>query len=263
MHFPTLSSLSALLLAAAAHVSAHGYIDKMWIDGVEYQGYQPWQDPYYSTPPPRINREFISNYPTEDVTSIDIQCGFMEGNGSRPALLSAPATAGKVISLKWTDWPDSHHGSVATYMARCPADCSTFRPTATDKVWFKIHHEAQRADWTWATDDFMPFFHNGTNYPYNVTIPASLKKGNYILRHEILSLHSAYAYPGIQAYPSCIQLSLKSKGTSSGPTSKISIPGPNYMTPTSPGTVFSIYDGTGSPYTQTTYPIPGPAVWLG
>jgi hypothetical protein len=121
------------VLGLASTVTAHGFVDKLLIDGVEYEGYQPWRDPWTwpyvfpsmhkthesvylktdvfsdSEPPPRIIRPIYSNYPVEDAESIDMQCGGYNNSGSTPAKLHAPVTAGTEIKLWWTDWPDSHH----------------------------------------------------------------------------------------------------------------------------------------------------------
>jgi hypothetical protein len=121
-------------------VSAHGYVSDASIGGVTYTGYLPYSDPYYSTPPERIFRKIPGNGPVEDVTLIDLQCNGYQGSGSEPAPLTAPVPAGSSISLHWTTWPDSHHGPVLTYMAKCPDSCLDYLP-GTDAVWFKIKEE--------------------------------------------------------------------------------------------------------------------------
>lgn len=62
------------------------------------------------------------------------------------------------------------------------------------------------------------------NAGYNYTIPSCLKSGYYLVRHEIIALHSAWAKGGAQFYPSCHQLKLSSEGTVV-PTDLVSIPG--------------------------------------
>lgn len=95
----------------------------------------------------------------------------------------------------------------------------------------------KRSDGTWASDDFI------TGKTYTFTIPKTLVAGNYIVRHEILALHSAYSYPGVQFYPSCFQVTVTGGGSATGPSSKVAFPGA--YTPTTPGIVFDIYQGTG------------------
>ncbi|CAE6539122.1 unnamed protein product [Rhizoctonia solani] len=103
----------------------------------------------------------------------------------------------------------------------------------------------------WAATDIL----KANNWTYSFTIPSSLASGQYIVRHEILALHSAYAYPGIQVYPSCLQINLTGSGSSTGPSSKVSFPGA--YTASTPGIVYDAYQGS------ATYPIPGPTVWTG
>ncbi|CCX07706.1 glycoside hydrolase family 61 protein [Pyronema domesticum] len=242
------ASLPVIATFLAATVSAHGYVSDATIGGTTYTGYLPYSDPYYSVPPQRIFRKIPGNGPVEDVTSVDLQCNGYQNSGSAPAPLTATAAAGSTVSLHWTTWPDSHHGPVITYMAKCPGSCTTYSP-GTAAVWFKIKEEGKRSDGTWASDDFI------TGKTYTFTIPKTLVAGNYIVRHEILALHSAYSYPGVQFYPSCFQVTVTGGGSATGPSSKVAFPGA--YTPTTPGIVFDIYQGTGA------YPIPGPAVWSG
>ncbi|KAI5807743.1 glycoside hydrolase family 61 protein F [Peziza echinospora] len=242
----SIAALTAIVLNASG-VFGHGYVQSAVIGGQTYSGYLPYSDPYYSTPPQRIFRKIAGNGPVEDITSIDLQCGGWQNSGSAPAPLQATVPAGSSISLTWTTWPDSHRGPVATYLAKCPNSCTDYVP-GTSAVWFKIHH-AGKTGTTWASDAFI------TNTPYTFTIPGSLKAGNYIVRHELTALHSAWAYPGIQFYPSCFQITVTGGGSATGPSSKVAFPGA--YTPTTPGIVYDIYQGTGA------YTIPGPAPWTG
>ncbi|KAK3324402.1 glycoside hydrolase [Cercophora scortea] len=232
------------LLAAVGLVAAHGYVDNATIGGQFYRFYQPYVDPYMGTLPDRISRSIPGNGPMVDVTSIDIQCN----NGAVPAKLHASAAAGSAVTLRWTLWPDTHMGPVITYMARCPdTGCQNYSPGSA-AVWFKIKEGGRTGtSSTWATN---PLIVAPTSYQY--TIPSCLKKGFYLVRHEIIALHAAYAYPGAQFYPGCHQLNVTGSGTSTGPSSLVAFPGA-YK-----GTDAGItYDA----YKATTYTIPGPAVF--
>ncbi|PGG98974.1 hypothetical protein AJ80_09429 [Polytolypa hystricis UAMH7299] len=230
------STLAAVL--GATVVSAHGYVSKAILDGKEYGGY----DPYMVNPTPqRIFRKIAGNGPVEDLASVDLQCGGWQNSGSAPAPLTAPVTPGQKQTLQWTQWPDSHRGPIITYMARCPGDCASYEP-GTSAVWFKIAEDGKHADGSWAST------------PYTFTIPQNLAPGNYIVRHELWALHSAWDYPGAQAYPSCFQVAVGGNGNGR-PTNLVSFPG-EYNRNT-PGVIYDIYQGTG-PYT-----IPGPPVWTG
>ncbi|KAI8163691.1 Polysaccharide monooxygenase Cel61a [Colletotrichum sp. SAR 10_70] len=243
--------ISACILGlGAALVAGHGYVDNATIGGTYYQFYQPYSDPYYSTPPQRISRAIPGNGPVEDVTSIDIQCnGYTAGgvSGSKPAPLHATAAAGSSVTLKWTLWPDSHVGPVITYMARCPdTGCTSWLP-GTSAVWFKVKEGGRDGTSnTWADTPLMV-----ANSGYQYTIPSCLKPGYYLVRHEIIALHAAYSYPGAQFYPGCHQLQVTGSGTKT-PTSLVAFPGAYKAT--DPGITYDAYKAQ-------TYTIPGPAVF--
>ncbi|KAK7742956.1 hypothetical protein SLS63_000524 [Diaporthe eres] len=241
----------AFLLSFAASVAAHGYVDNGTIGGTSYQFYQPYTDPYYSTPPQRISRAIQGNGPVTDVTYADLQCGgYTDGGivGSQPAALHATAAAGSTSTLYWTLWPDSHVGPVVTYMARCPdAGCQSYQP-GTSAVWFKIAEGGRSGTSnTWGDSSLMVAGNAGVKY----TIPSCLKAGYYLVRHEIIALHSAYAYPGAQFYPGCHQLKVTGGGSTT-PSNLVAFPG--------------AYKGsdagiTYDAYKATTYTVPGPAVF--
>ncbi|GAB1312835.1 hypothetical protein MFIFM68171_03045 [Madurella fahalii] len=245
------------VLTFAAAVSAHGWVDNATIGGQLYQLYQPYEDPYMGEQAPkRISRRITSNGPVEDVISIDLQCGGISAEGiigSAPAPLHADAEAGSVVNLKWTHWPDSHMGPLLTYMARCPdTGCHDWLP-GEEPVWFKIHHEGRHTfDKTWPDDIWAstPLMYYA-NAGYNYTIPSCLKPGYYLVRHEIIALHSAWAKGGAQFYPSCHQLKLSGSGNVV-PTDLVSIPGA--YDADAPNIHFQVW-------APGTYDIPGPEVF--
>ncbi|KAF8597991.1 glycoside hydrolase [Ceratobasidium sp. AG-I] len=242
----------SLVLAAATTVLGHGYVQQVKTSAGTYSGYLPYSDPYYNPVPQRIIRKIPGNGPVEDLSLIDVQCnGWSVGGvvGSAPAPIYATAAAGTSVSLNWTTWPDSHVGPLITYMAKAPSDVTTWVP-GTSAVWFKVAEQGL-VNGKWAATDIL-LANNGI---YSFTIPSTLKAGQYIIRHEILALHSAYSYPGVQVYPSCIQVAVTGAGTKTGPTSLVAFPGA--YTASTPGIVYDAYKG------NTTYPIPGPTVWTG
>ncbi|KAH7374647.1 cellulose-growth-specific protein [Plectosphaerella cucumerina] len=242
--------LSALLPFAPL-VAAHGYVDKGVIGGQTIQFYQPYQDPYINPPPQRISRPVQGNGPIEDLTLIDVQCGGWSAGGiagSQPAALHATAAAGSEVTLYWTQWPDSHVGPAITYMARCPdAGCQNWLP-GSSAVWFKVHQDGLRSGGTWGATPLMA----ANNAGYKFTIPQCLAPGSYLVRHELVALHAAWAYPGAQFYPSCFQVRVTGSGTAR-PSGLVSFPGAYKAT--DPGVVFDVYRGA------TSYPVPGPAVF--
>lgn len=105
-------------------------------------------------------------------------------------------------------------------------------------VWFKVAQTGR----TGTTDVWgaTPFMTAGNAYTY--TIPSCLAAGSYIVRHEIIALHAAYAYPGAQFYPSCHQIQVTGSGTSTGAATKVAIPG--VYTETDPGIVYDAFKAT-------------------
>ncbi|KAH9206444.1 glycosyl hydrolase family 61-domain-containing protein [Leptodontidium sp. 2 PMI_412] len=248
MSFATFSLLAAL---AATTVSAHGYVNNASIGGVEYTGYQPYQDPYTTPLPDRIFRAIQGNGPVEDLTSIDIQCGgYTAGGivGSSPAKLTAgPVAAGSQVDLYWTLWPESHMGPAITYMALCPGgDCSTFVPES-DAVWFKV----QEAGRTGSSDVWASDVIEKAGGFLSYTIPSCLAPGSYLVRHEVIALHAAYAYPGAQFYPSCHQIEVTGSGSTT-PSALVSFPGA--YAAADPGITYDAYKAS-------EYTIPGPALF--
>ncbi|KAF9048957.1 glycoside hydrolase family 61 protein F [Panaeolus papilionaceus] len=246
------SLFSAVLSSLTTLVAGHGYVQEVTLGSAKYTGYLPYQDPYYNPPPQRIIRKVPGNGPVEDLSLIDVQCnGWSSGGvvGSAPAALVGTVAAGSKVSLNWTAWPDSHKGPIITYMARAPSDITKWNP-GTSAVWFKVHEQGKDSSGRWAAAELL-LANKGI---YSFTIPPKLRPGQYIIRHEILALHAAYTYPGVQVYPSCIQVQVTGSGNAF-PSSFVSFPGAYKST--TPGITFDVYQNTGS------YPIPGPAVWTG
>jgi len=68
-----------------------------------------------------------------------------------------------------------------------------------------------------------------------VTIPKSLAPGKYIVRFELLALHSAGQAGGAQFYPQCADIEVTSGGTTKLPAG-VSIPG--FYSEQTPGVVW-------------------------
>ncbi|KAH7308140.1 glycoside hydrolase [Stachybotrys elegans] len=240
-----------LLAAAVTSVSAHGYVDNATIAGQLYTFYQPYSDPYINPPVPRIARSIPGNGPVENVNLVDLQCnGWSAGGqvGSSPAQLHAPVAAGSTVNLRWTLWPDSHVGPSVTYMARCPdAGCQSWQP-GSQAVWFKIQQQGREGtSSSWGASSLMVPGNRGVDY----TIPGCLAPGYYLVRHELIALHSAYSYPGAQFYPGCHQLQVTGGGTTR-PSNLVSFPGA--YSGSDPGIRYDAYR-------PSTYTVPGPAVF--
>jgi cellulase len=131
---------------------------------------------------------------------------------------------------------------------RHAGECTSAK--ASDLKWSKI----SQGGWisgsnpgTWTTDTLI-----ANNFSSSATVPKNLKAGNYVLRHEIIALHTAGSPNGAQAYPQCLNLKVTGSGTVA-PTGGVA--GTALYKSTDPGILFSLY-GTFSGYT-----IPGPALW--
>lgn len=72
------------------------------------------------------------------------------------------------------------------------------------------------------------------------TIPECIEPGFYLVRHEIIALHSAYKYPGAQFYPGCHQLEVSGSGTTT-PSNLVAFPGA--YEPDHPGITYDAYAG--------------------
>jgi hypothetical protein len=102
---------------------------------------------------------------------------------------------------------------------------------------------------TWASDTLI-----ANNNSWTVTIPSSLIAGSYVLRHEIIALHSADQANGAQNYPNCINFQISGKGTAKPAGVKAT----KLYSATSKSIAISIYWPVLKSYT-----IPGPALWKG
>jgi hypothetical protein len=133
--------------------------------------------------------------------------------------------------------------------------CNAYTPSASSTpAWFKVAEDGLHStdpEWlnnVWAVTPLINTPNTGVNY----TIPACLKPGYYLVRHEIIALHSAYSEGSAQFYPGCHQLQVSGSGTKVPAEGLVSFPG-GYDSKDG-GLIFSIYN-------QLPYTIPGPAVF--
>ncbi|GAB1319430.1 hypothetical protein MFIFM68171_09640 [Madurella fahalii] len=248
-----LSNLAAVVLLAATEVAAHGFVQYIDADGVQYQGYDPgfrYRDPAPRVPGWYANNTDIGFVPPQSFRDPDIICHKV----ARPGQEYVNVRAGSNITLQWLTWPESHVGPIIDYLAPCPSSgCADVDKTQLEFV--KIAQQALKpgitpsTDWlkAWVVDDFIQ---NG--FKWVVTIPSDIKSGDYVLRHEIIALHGAWDTNGAQAYPQCINLRVTDGGDTevSGGTSPM-----DFYNAEDPGIHISVYDGL------TTYPYPGPSLW--
>jgi len=154
------------------------------------------------------------------------------------------------VTMEWNTWPSSHKGPVIDYLASCNGACSTVDKTALE--FFKIDEQGLISDTTapgtWASDDLI-----SNNNSWVITIPTGIASGPYVLRHEIIALHSAGSIDGAQNYPQCINLEVTGGG-SDVPAGTL---GEALYKDTDPGISVNIYT------TGLSYVIPGPTLYSG
>ncbi|TFY73556.1 hypothetical protein EWM64_g10456 [Hericium alpestre] len=144
---------------------------------------------YASPVPARVVREIPSDGPVADVSAPDIACN-KGGEAGTP--LVANVTAGSQVTFQWEYWPADHLGPVSTYMTSCNGDCTSF--DASNARWFKLDAEG------YDNGQFASAKLIADNFSWNSTVPAALADGQYLMRHEIIALHST---GDPQYYPSC------------------------------------------------------------
>ncbi|KAK0458273.1 glycosyl hydrolase family 61-domain-containing protein [Desarmillaria tabescens] len=231
-----------LPLFAATYVAAHGYVQKVTIDGTEYTG-----PAVASGSTDGITREVSTQDPIKGATNSDLTCGPGALAGSQVASVNP----GSTVSFLWTGasgsaWPHNV-GPMMTYMTNCgDSSCADFDPTGAE--WFKIE-EAGKTDGTWAQAALM----NGATA--DVTIPSNLAAGNYLIRHEIIALHNAQSEGGAEFYASCTQLKVGGSGTGT-PSSSDLVKLPGAYSDTDPGILIDVYTDS----TNDSYTFPGPSV---
>ncbi|KAJ5987115.1 hypothetical protein N7451_011480 [Penicillium sp. IBT 35674x] len=244
----SLSKISGLILGSAALVAGHGYVSGIVVDDTYYGGYLVTEYPYESDPPELIawsEQETDLGYiDGSEYANSNIICH----KDAQPGALEAPVKAGGSVELQWTTWPTSHHGPVITYMANCNGDCDDVDKTTLE--FFKIDQGGLISDTTepgtWASDKLI-----ANNNSRTVTVPSDIADGNYVLRHEIIALHSAEETNGAQNYPQCINL----KVTGGGSATPSGTLGTALYKNTDPGILINIYTSL------STYDIPGPTLY--
>lgn len=99
---------------------------------------------------------------------------------------------------------------------------------------------------TWTSDELI-----AANFSWTVTIPPDIASGDYVLRHEIVALHSAANKAGAQNYPQRINLKITGSGTAT--------PAGTLGTELYKNTDTSIYVNIWN--ALSSYVIPGPALY--
>lgn len=117
----------------------------------------------------------------------------------------------------------SHKGPISYYLAKVDNAATT---GTSGLKWFKVAHEGLSGG-KWAVDNMIA----GGGWHY-FTMPSCIAPGDYLLRVELIALHSAGTQGGAQFYMECAQIRVTGSGTNTG-SNFVSMPGP--YSPTDPG----------------------------
>ncbi|KAF1928955.1 lytic polysaccharide monooxygenase [Didymella exigua CBS 183.55] len=207
-------------------------------------------------------RTALSNYPIQNVNDANMACN---SNFLQPVSSTVIAVkGGDAVGVLWghviggaqypgdLDQPiaSSHKGPVMFYMAK--VDNAATASTSGLK-WFKVYEDGLDGAGQWGVDRVI-----SSDGWVDFTLPACLAAGDYLLRAEIIALHSAGTQGQAQFYMGCAQLKVSGTGSTS-PSSTVSFPGAYQAT--DPGILVSIYNAQGQPVGNgKPYTIPGPAV---
>jgi cellulase len=246
--YKTITSLGALA-ALAATATAHGTTTGVTIDGAFTDGFK--LDYYYAKQnngkiPDHIGwyAENLDNGFVEPKSfgTADIICHKNASpEGSSDSM--AKVAAGGTVEFHWSTWPESHVGPVITYVAPYTGDIASVKKE--DLKWTKIQANGYE-NGEWAAIKMI-----GQNNTWDVAVPADLKAGKYVFRHEIIALHSAGSLNGAQSYPQCLNIEVTGDGT----TAPEGVAGTSIYKADEDGIIFNAYA------TPIVYNIPGPALF--
>ncbi|KAI0318277.1 glycosyl hydrolase family 61-domain-containing protein [Amylostereum chailletii] len=181
-------------------VHAHGFVHSVAVDdGQSYPGYNPFVDRYADPVPARVVRTIPDDGPVKP-SGPDIACNIGGETGTN---MTADVDAGSEVTFQWSYWPSDHLGPVSTYMTSCNGDCSAF--DASTAFWFKLDAAEGYDNGQFASAKLM-----ADNFSWTSTVPSALAPGQYLMRHEIVALHST---GDPQYYPSCTQVNVHGSGS--------------------------------------------------
>jgi len=126
--------------------------------------------------------------------------------------------------------------------------CLVYLSADNGATWFKIYENGYNT----TTLQFCVITLIANKGLLNITIPADIAPGNYLMRGEIIALHQAENIGGAQPYVDCSELTI----TGGGKATPAGVAIPGAYKDTDPGILFNIYNGF------TSYPIPGPTLYV-
>ncbi|KAK7187326.1 hypothetical protein DPSP01_002459 [Paraphaeosphaeria sporulosa] len=237
-----LSFLPATLLLQ--HAAGHSLFQQLWVNGVDKSN--------------TCVRTPRSNSPVSSVSSNDMRCN---AGGAAGVSGKCAVNAGDTLTVEMHQQPGdrsckneaiggNHYGPVLVYMSKVPdaskADGST--------GWFKVYENGWAAapgnkgaadnDY-WGVKDM-----NKCCGKVDFKVPKDLAPGDYLVRAEVVALHTAQSAGGAQFYMSCYQITVTGSGTLAPATVKI----PGLYGSSDPGIKINIHSAI------TGYTVPGPKV---
>ncbi|KAK4182331.1 glycoside hydrolase [Podospora australis] len=275
-----------LLLAAVSQVHGHGGIFNYTIDGIDYAGHFPWLP---ESTQQTIQRRWWGD-PIRSVSHSFLSCNRGIPLASSTPTLHAPVKPGSTITARFHH-PECPLDLVYPTKPSVPGDEDPPLPLCmgpTEGFWFhttgplvvylascgeRSCHEVDSAKAKWFKIDesgleegYDVFDVNGwkqfqfANEGWNVTLPKNLKRGNYLMRHEIIYIENDPA----QFYPYCAQIQVEGDGEGF-PEEKYFVEFPGGYSAQDPGIAVSglMWSQDRDISLPTNYTIPGPPVWTG
>ncbi|KAF9038664.1 endoglucanase II [Panaeolus papilionaceus] len=142
----------------------------------------------------------------------------------------------------------SHKGPVSAWLAKVDNAAST---GTSGLRWFKIAEDGlTNSNGQWGVDRMI----QNAGWQY-FNMPQCIAPGNYLMRIELIALHSAYSAGGAQFYVGCAQINVTGGGSSTG-SNLVSFPGAYQSN--DPGIVINIYSGSVPNNNGKAYTVPGP-----
>ncbi|KAH8144398.1 uncharacterized protein LAJ45_11622 [Morchella importuna] len=210
-----------LLLALADTAFAHNFVAHFHINGIP--------DP-------------VSADPILDINSSDMAC-----NADRPQHRPPPPPADyplkdDPIPAGVTD--DSHKGPCSVYMKKV-SDSSTAE--GEDDGWFKVSEDGLDSAGTFCSDRIRL-----ANAPQPGIIPTNIESADYLIRAKMTTLNNAGPTIMRGFYTGCVQITVE--GSSGTNPDTVSIPG--YISMSSPGMIYDIWNSPSGTFSD--YTVPGP-----
>lgn len=246
------TSIALILSHVAYQASAHGGCLNYTVGETWYPGYDPYGPEDQLTAPWTVQRKWVTVDPIFEADNISLPCN-APGN---PANAYIPITAGENFTAVYYSWVHQV-GPMVAWMADCNGDCKTVEPHKLD--WFKIGEEGLLSGTLSEGIWFQRAFSNWEGLPslWSERIPETLRPGKYLIRHEIIALHSENKP---QWYPECAHLEVKGTGKSY-PSKEYMAKIPGVYNMNQPEININVYAPEN--LNKTVYKIPGPPVWTG